>query len=89
MRGRFWVAPVLSPVLVSACVSSGGLPDCGAERYQPLVGQPLTALEAIRPDGDYKVDRPTPDGTVTLEDFQDRLRLTVDRQDRIIQVYCG
>jgi hypothetical protein len=35
------------------------------------------------------VDLPTPDGTVTLEDFPDRLRVTVDDQDRIIQVFCG
>lgn len=77
------------PGLVSACVSSEHPPDCGAAAYQSLVGQPVSALEAARPSGDYKVERPTPDGTVTLEDFPDRLRVTVDGEDRIIQVYCG
>ncbi|MDP3198141.1 I78 family peptidase inhibitor [Tabrizicola sp.] len=87
MRIRAWL--ILVPGLLSACVTSGGLSDCGAEAYQSLVGQPLSALEAQRPAEDFKVDRPTPDGTVTLEEFPDRLRVTVDGQDRILNVFCG
>lgn len=41
------------------------------------------------PEGGYKVDYPLPDGSVTLEDFPDRLRVTVDRNDIILQVFCG
>jgi hypothetical protein len=84
---RRWL--FLAPGLVSACVASGDPPGCGADAYRSLEGQPLSALEALLPSGDYKVDYPTPDGTVTLEEFPDRLRVTVDEDDRIIQVFCG
>lgn len=74
---------------LAACVASPDKTACGAERFQNLVGQPLEALAARLPEDSYKVDRPLPDGTVTLEEFPDRLRVTVDRQDVILQVFCG
>lgn len=74
---------------LSACVASADETACGAERFQNLVGQPLEALAARLPEASYKVDRPLPDGTVTLEDFPDRLRVTVDGRDMILQVFCG
>lgn len=74
----------------SGCAPTSGPPlGCGSERYQSLVGQPLSALEAAIPEGGYKVDYPLPDGTVTLEDISDRLRVAVDGQGTILQVGCG
>lgn len=87
MRVRLWL--IFAPGLLAACVPPEGPADCGAEAYRSLEGQPLSALEALRPAGDCKVDPPTPDGTVTLEEFPERVRVTVDDQDRIIQVFCG
>lgn len=74
---------------LAGCTESGPSQGCGAEKRQSLVGQPLAALEAAMPEGGYKVDYPLPDGSVTLEDFPDRLRVTVDRNDIILQVFCG
>jgi hypothetical protein len=68
---------------------SGPPLGCGSERYQSLVGQPLAALEAAIPGGGYKVDYPLPDGTVTLEDISDRLRVSVDSANIIRSVGCG
>jgi hypothetical protein len=76
-------------LLVSACTPLSPPEGCGAERYQSLVGQPLAALEAALPGGGYKVDYPLPDGTVTLEEFWDRLRVSVDAAGIIRSVGCG
>jgi hypothetical protein len=84
---RLWA--VLLAAALAGCVASGPGPDCGADRYQSLVGQPLAALEAALPEGGYKVDYPLPDGTVTLEEFWDRLRVSVDEDGVIRSVGCG
>lgn len=76
-------------VVLAGCTQSGLPPRCDAERYQDLVGQPLSALEAALPQGGYKVDYPLPDGTVTLEEIWDRLRVAVDEDDIIRTVGCG
>jgi hypothetical protein len=75
--------------LLAGCTGSGPPMGCGSERYQSLAGQPLSALEAALPAGGYKVDYPLPDGTVTLEDIPNRLRVTVDEGGTILQVFCG
>jgi hypothetical protein len=78
--------------LVSAlgCTESGPPLGCGAEPYKALVGQPLSAaLEAAVPEGGYKVDDPLPDGTVTLEEFAGRLRVSVNGDKIIWSVGCG
>lgn len=82
-------APALMAALLVGCATSGPPLGCGAEDRQWLVGQPLSALAAAVPDGYYKVDYPLPDGTVTLEDFSDRLRVSVDEAGIIQAVSCG
>ncbi|MDM7932323.1 I78 family peptidase inhibitor [Tabrizicola sp.] len=74
---------------LAGCVSGPVVPDCRDRALQSLVGQPLAALEARVPRDSFKVDRPLPDGTVTLEDFPDRLRVTVDEADIILGLGCG
>lgn len=56
---------------------------------QALVGRPLAALLAVVPQDSVKVDRPYIDGTVTLEEFPDRIRVTVDAGDTILGLGCG
>lgn len=75
--------------LLAGCTTSGPPLGCGADELQGLVGQPLSALRAAVPEGGYKVDYPLPDGTVTLEDVSDRLRVSVDRAEIIRSVGCG
>jgi hypothetical protein len=86
---RRWAAFLCLTALPGCVPTSGPALGCGAERLQSLVGQPLSALDAARPDGDYKVDYPLPDGSVTLEEISDRLRVTVDERGTILQVGCG
>jgi hypothetical protein len=86
MRG---LASGLALAVLAGCVSSTAGPDCRDPALQALVGQPLSALAARVPDGSYKVDYPLPDGAVTLEDFPDRLRVSVDESDVIVGLGCG
>lgn len=79
---------LLIVALLPGCTTSVPPPGCGAEERQALVGQPLSVVEAALPDG-YKVDYPLPDGTVTLEDFPDRLRVSVDRDGIVRSLGCG
>ena len=79
----------LAVVLVAGCVSGPRPLDCRDPALQALVGQPLSALVALAPEESFKVDRPYIDGTVTLEDFPDRVRVTVDAGDTILGLACG
>ena len=80
----------LALALLAGCVAGPPPYDgCGAEDFQDLVGQPIAAVESRLPAGRYKVDYPLPDGTVTAEDFWDRLRVGVDGDGVIRSVNCG
>jgi len=90
MRVRLMPAVAgLAAVLLAGCVSGPSRLDCRDPGLQALVGQPLAALKAMAPEESFKVDRPYIDGTVTLEDFPDRVRVTVDASDTILGLGCG
>lgn len=80
---------VVAGLALSGCVGTVSAPDCRDPGLQAFVGQPLSALEASLPEGSYKVNFPLPDGTVTLEDFPDRVRVSVDGDGVIRQLSCG
>lgn len=79
----------LALLLLGACVGTPRALDCRDPGLQSLVGQPLSALRAMAPEDSFKVDRPYIDGTVTLEEFPDRLRVSVDASDTIRSLGCG
>jgi hypothetical protein len=83
------LAGAVALLLLGACVSGPRALDCRDPGLQALVGQPLSALKAMAPEESFKVDRPYIDGTVTLEDFPDRVRVTVDADDTILGLACG
>lgn len=76
--------------VLAGCVSPPAQVDCRDPALQRFLGQPLDdALRALDlPEGSYKVDYPSPIG-VTLEEFPDRLRISVDDGFVIRSIGCG
>ncbi len=82
-------AALCLPWLILGCGAAETGPACRDPGLQALVGQPVQALADRFPEGGYKVDWPLPDGTVTLEEFPDRVRAFVDEGGVILGMACG
>ena len=80
----------LALLALTNCVGTPKAVDCRDPDLQRFVGQPLSVLEAeLRlPEDEYKVDYPSPYGP-TLEEFPDRLRISVDEAGVIRSIGCG
>ncbi|MFI8416442.1 I78 family peptidase inhibitor [Serratia sp. NPDC078593] len=62
--------------------------SCGAAQYQNYVGKPLSSLQGVRIDA--RQVRAIPyNAAVTMDFNMSRLNFLADRDDKIIQVYCG
>lgn len=87
MRG---LAALSGVALLAGCVGGPAPVACGDPGLRGYLGQPLTAAVAGLglSDGEYKVDYPSPYGP-TLEDFPDRLRISVDEAGVIRSIGCG
>jgi hypothetical protein len=60
---------------------------CGAAALDALTGRPFTALAGIALPGDLRVLRPAQPVTRDLD--PSRLNAQVDRQGRILRLFCG
>lgn len=89
MSAAVRLAALAGTGLILGCVAAGPEPACRDPAVQALVGQPVRALYDRFSEGNYKVDWPLPDGTVTLEDFPDRVRASVDEEGVILGIGCG
>lgn len=80
----------LAMLLLGACVGTPQGVACSDPELRRFLGQPLPVLvESLRlQEGDYKVDIPLPHGP-TLEEFPDRLRVSVDEAGVILGIGCG
>jgi hypothetical protein len=85
-----WGLAFAAVVLVAACVGRSGSVVCSDPGLQRFLGQPLeAAVNGLGlSEGDYKVDYPSPYG-LTLEEFPDRLRMSVDEAGVIRGIGCG
>lgn len=81
---------ILGAAALSACVGTTRPVDCRDPELRRFLGQPLAAMvdELRLPEEAFKVDRPSPFG-VTLEEFHDRLRVSVDENEVIRGIGCG
>ena len=80
----------LALLLLGACVAAPRAPRCADPGLARFLGQPLSVAvaELHLQEGDYKVDYPSPHGP-TLEEFPDRLRMSVDEAGVIRSIGCG
>lgn len=84
------LAAVVAVAAPGGCVGSPDPVACGDPGLQRYLGQPLTAaVDGLRlSEGVFKVDYPSPHGP-TLEEFPDRLRMSVDETGVIRSIGCG
>ena len=87
---------ILCVPLLAACVQAAPAPEhkptyegksCGADGYQNLIGQSANLLAAMTFPAPMRVIRPGM--AVTMDYSEDRLNITVDKKNRISDVYCG
>lgn len=79
-----------APVVVLPTEPGGGtgIPDtCGAGALRFFVGQPPSALDAVRLTQPFRVIRPGE--VVTMEFLAERVNFRVGEDGRIAEVYCG
>lgn len=76
--------------LLTGCVGGPAPVACGDPDLQRYLGQPLAAaVDGLGlSESDYKVDYPSPYGP-TLEEFPDRLRMSVNEAGVIRAIGCG
>ena len=86
----------LAMLILSACQSESdeiGMVDtspkgsCGAEALTQLIGQPVSAFEALDHKGPVRVIRPGQ--AVTMDYRLDRLNVVLDEKDVITGVNCS
>ena len=87
---------ILCIPLLAACVQAAPAPEhkptyegksCGADGYQNLIGQSANLLAAMTFPAPMRVIRPGM--AVTLDYLEQRLNITVDKNNKISSVYCG
>lgn len=87
---------ILCVPLLAACVQAAPAPEhkpayggksCGADGYQNLIGQSANLLAAMTFPAPMRVIRPGM--AVTMDYSEERLNITVDKKNRISDVYCG
>ncbi len=88
------ILPLLAALGLSACAAAVVVPinpgtgdACGASALQAFVGQPPSALDAVRLIQPVRIIRPG--DAVTMDFREDRINFELDGQDRIARVYCG
>lgn len=64
-----------------------GPTECGAEKYQYLVGQDATALEKVLILGPVRIMRP--DTAVTMDFRMERINFKLGAGNLVTQVTCG
>lgn len=80
----------VAALCLAGCVAAPRPVACDDPGLQGYLGQPLAAAVADLglTEGAYKVDYPSPHGP-TLEEFPDRLRISVDGAGVIRSIGCG
>ena len=63
-----------------------GIPTCGAERFQDLLGQPEAALNRVNLPRTTRILRP--EDAIALDFSPDRLTIDIDTFGRISSVTC-
>ena len=80
---------IVVTLLLPGCmaIDAGGAGDCGAERWQHLVGAPASAVSEVQYGGELRINRgalPAPDPA-----RPDRLNVDIDHTGTITGVRCG
>jgi hypothetical protein len=92
------ILPLLAALSLSACAAVVVLPTepdggigttdtCGADALQVFVGQPPSALDAVRLTQPFRVIRPGE--MVTMDFLPERVNFRVGEDGRIAEVTCG
>ncbi len=88
------ILPLLAALGLSACAAVVVVPTepgagdtCGATALQAFVGQPPSALDAVRLTQPFRIIRPGE--MVTMDFVAERVNFRVDESGRIAEVTCG
>ncbi len=99
---RGWASlPLLAALLLAGCAAGpdprlppaqpplpeGAADTCGASPYAALIGAEATALERVLIMRELRVLRPGVPVTADLR--TNRINFVIDREDRIVRIYCG